>query len=89
MNQSFLERKRPNRLAGSPPITVPATSRWLAKIPWKNNEWSSAPARQEGCPPPAFAIASPGSSEGEAMAGAGGITVCLCDRKTKYGSGIF
>jgi hypothetical protein len=42
-----------------------------AELPEKNKGRGSAPARQEGIPP-TFTIASPSSSEGEAMVKAGG-----------------
>ena len=69
MNQNCFERKWSNRLARPPPTTVRTTSRWLPQILWRNR--GSAPARQEGSLS-AFAIASPRSGEGEAMAKAGG-----------------
>jgi len=71
MNQSFFERRWSNRLGRPPPSTVQTKLRGRRVSGRKNRKRGSAPARQEGFPP-AFAIASPRSSEGEAMAKAGG-----------------
>jgi hypothetical protein len=71
MNRSCFKREGPNRLGRPPPATVQTTLQWLPSCQRKDKGRGSAPARQEGLPP-TFAIASPRSIEGEAMAKAGG-----------------
>ena len=71
MNQSFLERNaaqsaRPASASNVRHVTV-ATNDSAEK---QGTGLSSGSTR--GCPPPTFAIASPGQGEGEAMAKAGG-----------------
>jgi hypothetical protein len=72
MNQSFLKRGWTNRLGRPPPATVQTTLQWLPSVRQKSGERRLSSGSTRGMLPPTFAIASPSSSEGEAMAKAGG-----------------
>ena len=72
MNQSPFERKRPTRLARPPPA-IAANRRCGGCQETGGKAGNGAQLRlDKRVAPPTFAIASPGSSEGEAMAKAGG-----------------
>jgi hypothetical protein len=71
MNQSCSKRRWLNRLGRPPPVTVQAALQWLPSVRRKNKDGLSSGSTR-GILPPTFTIASPRSSEGEAMAKAGG-----------------
>jgi hypothetical protein len=72
MKQRCFKREGLNRLGRPPPATVRTTLQWLTSFRRKEQGTGLSSGSTRGMLPPTFAIASPRSSEGEAMAKAGG-----------------
>jgi hypothetical protein len=72
MKQRCFKREWLNQLGRPPPATVQTTLQWLTSFRRKEQGNGLSSGSTRGMLPPTFAIASPRSSEGEAMAKAGG-----------------
>jgi hypothetical protein len=84
MNQGCFKRECLNRLGRPPPATVQTTLQWLPSFRRKNRGQGLCSGSTGGVFPPTFAIASPRSSEGEAMAKAGGKEMVFWFRERRY-----
>jgi hypothetical protein len=71
MNPGCFKRECLNRLGRPPPATVQTMLQCLPSF-WRKRGDGLSSGSTGGVLPPTFAIASPSSSEGEAMAKAGG-----------------